>query len=1024
MQSRTRFIFIALLLLCTAGAAFAQGVNSTTGSIAGKVTDSSGGALPGVTVTATNLGTGLTRDAVTESEGTYLLNLLPPGKYRVDAELAGLGKATNSSVNVLLGNATKADLQIAPQVSEQITVTAAAPVVDTSRTGTAASVTEQQIEDLPILTRDFRALAQLTPGVVTAFGSRITSNGARGISTDYNIDGASSNNDFFGEQTGGTRAPFTFSQAAVREFQVVRSQYDAEYGRGVGATLNAITKSGSNDLEGQVFYYLRRSDWASSRTRTFSNGQTATDSFVAKDSSQPGFALGGPIVRDKLFYFVNFDGQRQDQPIFATNVTTNATFAALPDATKTAFLTKVQNLIGFPYEEGLTYEQTFNQKTYLVKFDLNAGSKNHFSLRDNYSNFENGNNQSFNHLSNQGVENDKFNQLVLQGETIFTSNMFNQLIVQYATDERPISPITSTPEVAVTYATGQTVFLGQNDFLPNNTKEKKTQIKDTLSYVWNAHTFKGGVEALLVSIDNLFPRNLNGVFRYNSVADFVNDRPASYNQGFGAGGGLTSWDQNTYALYAADSFRMGARWTFDFGLRYDWQTVPEPAANAFPQHPEFISQIEEDHNIAPRFGFAYDVLGNGRSVLRGGTGKFFSYMPAILLSNPLTQISGNFNQVSIANCNLATNPVPCPVYPNLLTPAQFGVLARTGTDVVTIGPGYEAQEAWRSSLQFEQQIGSTYSAAAGLIYQKTTKVQGTRNINAVPLGISFGNVPLYTTNSPNRRYNDMGVVRELFSDEEATYRALTLETHKLAVNNSKFSWDLSYTWSKSIDQDSNERSTSTSFLYDPNNLDLSEGPSDNDVRHRVVGDVTYRLPWGFTVSAIGSWRTGTPYTAGNSFAGAMNINGLTQTSGNIPVFVNSNGDIIDLAAFSGTAATSKTRAEIAAFLAAQGARIIGRNTERQNDVWNADLRLAKTFGLPRGLEIEILGEVFNLFNVKNRFIGAANQAVFNWVYTAATDKYVITKVNFADGTPRFGVASGYEASVDPRQFQVAAKVRF
>jgi len=615
------------------------------------------------------------------------------------------------------------------------------------------------------------------------------------------------------------------------------------------------------------------------------------------------------------------------------------------------------------------------------------------------------------------VENDKFNQLVLQGETIFTSSLFNQLIVQYATDERPIEPRTNTPEVAITYAPGQTVFLGQNDFLPNNTKETKTQIKDTLSYVWNNHTFKGGVEALLVSIDNLFPRNLNGVFRYSSVADFVNDRPSSFNQGFGAGGGLTSWDQDTYAVYASDSLRIGTRWTLDLGLRYDWQTIPEPAANAFPQHPEFIDQIEEDHNIAPRVGFAYDLRGNGRSVLRGGTGKFFGYMPAILLSNPLTQISGNFTQVSISNCNSTTNPVPCPTYPNLLTPAQLGQLARVGTDIVTIGPDYEAQEAWRSSLQFEQQLGSTYSAAVGGIYQKTTHVQGTRNINAVSRGYSFGNLPVYNVGASNRPYADMGVVRELFSDEEATYRALTLETHKLAVNNSKFSWDLSYTWSKSIDQDSNERSTSTSFLYDPFNPELSEGPSDNDVRHRVVGDVTYRLPWGFTVSAIGSWRTGTPYTLGNAFTGATNINGLTQTSGNIPVFVDGSGNIIDMTQISG-----KTRTEIAAFLASQNARIIGRNTERQADVWNADVRLAKVFGLPAGIELEILGEVFNVFNVKNKFIGTANQSMFNWALSGET--YTITRVLFSDGTPRAGVASGYDTSVDPRQFQVAAKIRF
>ena len=1017
MRSKTRTLLILVFCVVFAGSAFAQSTNQTTGGIAGKVTDNTNSALPGVTVTVTNIDTGLTRSTVTETDGAYSFNLLPPGPYRIEAELAGLGKVNVPRVVVLLGNSTPSNLILAPQVSETITVTAAAPVVDPNRSGTATSVTEQQIESLPLLGRDFRALASLTPGIQSAFGSRITANGARGISTDYNIDGATSNNDFFGEQTGGTRAPFTFSQAAIKEFQVIRSQYNAEYGRGVGATLNAITKSGTNDLSGEAFYFLRKKGWASSRPLTLSNGQTVVESFRAKDSSQPGFAVGGPIMRDRLFFFLNGDFQRQKLPIAATDITLNSAFTSLPAATQSAFLAKIQNLTGMAYSDQLLYDQTFNQNTYLVKFDANVGMKNHFSLRDNYSNFENGNNQSFNLLSNQGVEHDKFNQLVAQGETVFTNSLFNQFIAQYGTDERPVDPNTFSPEVVVTYAAGRTAFFGQNDFLPNNTKEKKIQLKDTINYIWNDHSFKVGTELLFLNIDNLFPRNRAGVFRYNSVQDFLDDKPNQFQQGYGAGEGLTSWDQNTYAIYASDNFHIGSKLSLDLGLRYDWQTMPEPETNAFPQHPEFITDISEDHNLAPRLGFAYDITGTGRSVLRGGTGKFYGYMPDILLSNPLTQISGNFNQISIT-CATATT-VKCPAYPAVLTPEQFAQLARVSTDIVTIGPNYEAQEAWRSSLQFEQQIGTAYSVGIGGIYQNTTHVQGTRNVNAVRLPYTFGDVPVYTINSPNRPYTDMGVVRQLFSDEKARYRAWTLETHRLAINNSNVSWDLSYTWSRSLDQDTNERSTSTSFLYDPFNPKLSEGLSDNDVTHRIVGDVTYRLPLGFTIAGIGSYRSGVPYSRTIAFSGAMNLNGLTQTTGNIPVFLDSNGQIIDL-----TQASGLTRPQLADFLGARGAHIIGRNTERQPDVWNVDLRLAKTFGLPRGVQLEVLGEVFNVFNTKNRFIGTANQTMFNAVYTAATDRYTITRVNNAAGQPTFGLVNGYDSSVDPRQYQVAAKIRF
>jgi hypothetical protein len=1016
MQRRLSILF-ALLTVFATTAAFGQAVNATTGSISGVVRDNTGTGLPGVTVSATSTETGLNRNVVTENDGTYVINLLPPGRYRVDAELAGLGKSTVPSLTVLLGNSTKADLKLAPSVSETITVTAAAPVVDVTRSGTAVSVTEHQIENLPILGRDFRALAQLTPGIEAAFGARIQANGARGIATDYNIDGATSNNDFFGEQTGGTRAPFTFSQAAIKEFQVIRSQYDAEFGRGVGAQLNAITKSGTNDLAGEVFYYRRNRGWAS--PRPLPSG--FTESFRARTATQPGFALGGPIVRDRVFYFVNYDGQRSKLPSSIVDIRTLSTqFAGLPQATQDQFFTKYRTLTGHDYTTDLDYDQTFNQDTYLVKFDANIGSKNHFSVRDNYTKFTNANNQGTTQVqSNQGTETDKFNQLVGQGETVFTNNLFNQILIQHSKDERPINPTVSGAEVMVTYNTNptRTLTFGQNDFLPNNTQEKKIQLKDTVHYTFGDHTLKVGGEALMMKIDNLFPRNREGVFVYNTVAAFLADTPTSFRQGYGAGEGLTSWDQDTYAFYASDSFRVGTKWNFDLGLRYDWQTMPVPATNAFPQHPEFISNFNEDRNIAPRFGFAYDMFGTGRTVLRGGTGKFFNYMPDILLSNPLTQISGNFNQITLT-CATATT-VRCPTYPGVLTPSQFGTLALTSTDIVTVGPDYQAQEAWRSSLQFEQQIGSNYSVGIGGIWSKMSNVQGSANINAVNTGVRLGNLPIYSVDNatrPQRRYTDMGVVRQLNSSEEASYRALTLETHKLAVGDTRFTWDVSYTLAKSIDQDTNERSTSTSFLYDPNNVKLSEGPSDNDVRHRIVGNGTVRLPFGLMLSGIATWRTGTPYTAGIQFTGtgtgANSLNGLSQQSGLIPAFVDRNGNIIDLSGYTGTNAIS--RAGLAAALA--DARLLGRNTERNPNFWNVDMRLAKMFGLPGGTQLQLLVEAFNVANTKNRLVTGTSQQYWVSTYNLTTDRYT-----FARGAT-FGQENAYQG--DPRQYQLGAKFTF
>jgi len=1032
----TRSLFVGLLCILVSFGALAQSVNVTAGSIGGRVTDNTGAGLPGVTVTATNLDTGLSRSNVTENDGSYTLNLLPPGTYKVAGELSGLGGANVPKVTVLLGNTTKVDLKLTPSVSEAITVTAAAPIVDTQKTGLTTSVTNQQIENLPIIGRDFRSLTNLTPGISGgSFDNQPTSGGARPLSTDYNIDGANSDNDFFGQQTGGTRAPFTFSQAAIKEFQVIRSVYDAEYGRGVGAVVNAVTKSGTNSIDGEVFYFDRNKSWASKRP-TVINGLSVADTFAAKTSKQPGFAVGGPLVRDKLFYFINGDGQRQKLPVIIGNdMRTSTQFLALTAAQQAAVLATIQNVVGAPYESGLAYQQTFNENAFLGKFDANVGSGNHWSLRANTMKFTNqgsGSNTTFG--LNQTQEIDKFYQAVVEGDTVFSNNMFNQLIAQTGRDQRPVTAMTSGTEFSINFGTTQ--FFGAADTTPNTADEKKYQLRDTLNYQWNGHSLKVGGEVLHRKLFDSFPRFVqNGLFAFSNLANFANNVPNTLQQAYGplAGNpnGDVAWSSNLWGLFVNDSFHVGPRWTIDAGLRYDYEKTPTPSGNAYPQHPEFLSQIKNDkNNYGPRLGFAYDVFGTGRSVLRGGTGKFFEYMPDILLASPIQGISGALVTSTFTCTTTATNP--CATFPNLLTPSVFLSKAALSSNLVTIGSNYQAQESWRSSVQFEQQFSNSYSASIGAVYAHLTHVQGTKNINVVPTGVVLGNMPVYDYNSSAnaaRPYADMGIIREISSDEEAWYRGQTIEFHKLALGDSKMSWDLSYTHATSIDYETNTRSTSTTFLIDPRNPKLSEGISDNDVPHRIGGDFTYRLPGGFMLSGVGFWQTGFPYTNAISFTcsgcTANSLTGQAQTSvaaNFTPVFVDSSGNIIDI-----TAATGFTKQQFSDFLASRGGHLISRNTYRQPNVWDADLRLSKMFNVSHGMQLQVLAECFNIFDQKIGNIIGVNQDSFRVTYTQSTDKYTITKFTNAVGgvqTNTFGQVQGYSSLVDPRTYQVALKLIF
>jgi hypothetical protein len=1005
MPKRSWLIPMILLLgLALTGGAFAQ-TSSTSGEISGVVADSSGGVLPGVTVTATNTETGQTRIVVTDESGAYTMGLLPPGTYDISAELEGLGTATRRGVTVLLGTASNVRLSIDPQLAEQITVTAEAPVIDTTQADLTTAVTEAQIDNLPILGRDFKDLVLLTPGAGEAFGGRVSVNGARGMQTDYNIDGAEANSDFFGEERGGTEAPFVFSQAAIREFQVIRSTYNAEYSRGVGGTMNAITKNGTNDIEAELFYFYRDQDWADERSATL-NGRQVSEFFEARDSDQYGAAVGGPLVRDRLFFFVTGDFQDIAEPLTARDVRTTSLFQSLPEETRNAFLGRVNQLLGGGnLEDQFRFEAKQDQEVYLVRLDGNLGNSHHAFLRYNsaeYTNFPSEGSADI--LSNNGTEQNQVESTVLQLDSVFGSSLANEFTIQRGIEERPIVALNNNlPETVI-----QDIdfTFGRSEFLPNRTDEDKWQVKDDLTWFFGNHQIKGGVEYLQTEIENLFPREAGGQIFFSNIEDFLANRPNRVDQGYGPTGGLNAFDYDAYGLFVQNSQRVGERLTLDYGIRYDRQSIPEPTGNVYANHPEFLADFNEDtDNWAPRVGFAWDVEGNGRSVLRGGVGRFFNPLPSILYAGPTAEIAGLYNRITLT-CSTGR----CPTYPNILTPEQFEVEARTATNVTVLSPDLEAVETIRGSLAYERQLGTSYSVSLEGVYSQFDNAQRLVNINVAPSGLTYGNLVVYDPRAATRPYTDLNAVRRHVSDAEGEYTSLTLGTRKLAVGDSRFSWLAHYTWSEAIDQDSNERSTSTSFSLDPFDPEISEGPADYDIEHRFLASGTYELPWGIRVSGIFTWRTGTPYTPGIDVTGANGLNGLDAQGIETPVFVDRNGGTINL-----TLANGLTPQQFSSFLAERGARLSERNNERQPDYRNLDLRLSKAFDFGP-VELELIGEVFNALNEEIEFVTATNQVRYTGSLTNGVWSF--------RENPDFGETNSFNNLSVPRQYQVAARIRF
>src|SRR5215212_5905710 len=312
-----RFLFaFALLVVWMPVCVLAQ---SSNGSISGIVNDEQGGALPGVTISATNVATAASRSAVTNETGHYQIALLPPGTYDVAGELSGFQPYKRNRIVVNVGTDVALNVTLRVGASETVTVTAAAPLVETSRTQVSSVVNEKAIQNLPTNGRNFIDFVLTTPGVVKDVRQGdISFAGQRGTLNSLVIDGANNDNTFFGQalgRTGSGRAPYQFSQDAVQEFQVNNNAYTAEYGRAGGAVINVVTKSGTNDFHGTIFDFLRDRRYnANDYINTIQSPPRVKGPY---HFDQYGASLGGPIVRDKHFFFANYDAQRNsiDQPL-------------------------------------------------------------------------------------------------------------------------------------------------------------------------------------------------------------------------------------------------------------------------------------------------------------------------------------------------------------------------------------------------------------------------------------------------------------------------------------------------------------------------------------------------------------------------------------------------------------------------------------------------------------------------------------------------------------------------------------
>jgi outer membrane receptor protein involved in Fe transport len=990
-------LLVYLICLFTAGFAAAQA--TTTGVIQGSVLDPQGEALPGAQVEARNVATNIARAQTTGGDGRFTLLQLQPGTYTVTFTLAGFATLVQEQVNVTVGQTVTLNptMKLA-SVTETVTVTGTA-TVDTRRTEASTTLNENAIGTTPILGRKFEDLLSLTPGVSIVQGpdgDEITFAGQRGIFNNISLDGGDYNNGFFGEQVGGQRAGIDITLEAVKEFQVVATGANAEYGRTAGGVVNVITKSGTNDVHGSLFHFQR----LEGLTSDLSDGSTL-DGFHRE---QFGGTIGGPIKKDKAFFFIaaegitgNFERANLSAPIGTPCPVTTPTLQAnealinqSPDCQRLALLNFIQARTG--QNEGLPVEHPIDTKAVLLKLDwtLNPSNTLAFSYNFNHSRKEN---ETFDvatyGTSANGIEGDpaRIHVANLNLFTTVSPTTLNEFHFTYSRESRPRVARESvlTSDTGVGFA--PSFRFGNPFFLQPNVDELiwRTQLKNNFSLIKGKHTIKFGGEWMHTLNDQVFRGFFTGRYLFDSVPGFLryaspsgpggfgprtvgcsngsyvtfpDSCPAGttasggpllfYLQGAGRSGlatdetGASNVTNNEFALFVQDTWQATPRLVLNYGLRWDAQFMPEtvdPATTAYapflndPRFPSDGTIPDQKKQFQPRFGFAWDVRGNQKSVVRGNAGIYYARQN--ILSQVGSVTTNGLQQQSIFRNSGFVSFADMPVWPGLLTPTplpdgQFPDFS----GVRVFARDYRNPKVYTVNVAYEQELASNLSGYVDATWAKGVHMTRFINVNRADRGAPFA-----------PRLDEVMVTT---SRGKSLYRGLTVGLRK------RFSdgWQMegNYVLSKDLDDDSNERDPFTDRSFDPVDLGLDYGPSDRDIRHKFNFYIYGKLPGGFEGNTRIQARGAQPITAS-------------------PRVQNGND--------------------------------LGRNSLRKdNKYFSLDWRLQRPIRLSDRAELVPMIEMFNTLNNDNNVNPLSTPALFNF-----------------DGFLRTGVG-------DPRQIQLAVKLTF
>jgi hypothetical protein len=899
-----RLIALAFLLLTVSVQLVAQ-TQITTGVIQGTVVDPSGAVVPGATVEAKNPDTNFSRTLTTDSNGRFVFLAMNPGNYNLSISAKGFATVVQKDVGLTVGQAVSLTIPVRVSATgEQIVVTAT-PTVDATKTEVSTTLAPITVATTPVLGRKFEDLLTLTPGVSIVQGpdgDEITFSGQRGIFNNISLDGGDYNNGFFGEQMGGQRAAIDITMDAVQEFQVVANSATAEFGRTAGGVINVITKSGTNNVHGSLFHF-QRLEALSSDT---SDGKPLNNF----SREQFGGTIGGPIKKDKMFFFGAFEQiiaelSRDNLstqlgptpcPIATPTVQANeALINANTDCQRLALINFIQGSRG--QAEGVPVSHPIRNSNALGKFDWNVTGRNKLTASYNFD-YSKNTNQTFDvptyGASANGIEGpSKIQAINANWISTISNNTLNELHFTYSRENRPRSATSSKvpadTAIGFTDAGGNSqAFRFGNPFFLGPTVDEifwRTQVRDNFSIVHGNHNIKFGGEWIHSLNAQTFRGFFEGRYIFATTDGFLRYASPAAANGFGPGANLCgngSWvtvtapfnqtcpggaytglpllfylqdglptgllnlppgastiSNQDYALFVQDKWQVTRNFTLNYGLRWEAQIFPSPvvapsktAYGPYLSDPLFPSDGTEHNQKAefqPRLGFAWDLFGNQKSVLRASAGIYNAHQ------NMLTQV-GSITTNGVQQYTIFTNtslaqlgftPVP-PVWPNAFpVPAPTGAIP-PGAGVRVFDKHYKNPRIYTGNLGYEQEIAPSWSFYTDFTWSKGVYL--TRFFD-YPAGFFDASGTFHstccTTGAPFPNISDLFVTN---STGKSLYRGATFGFRKRFSQH--FQLDMNYVLSEDLDNDSNERDPFTDRRLNPSKPALDYHFSDRDERHK------------------------------------------------------------------------------------------------------------------------------------------------------------------------------------------------